>query len=470
VIDLEALSHWFDGRTTGSPSVSYALFDRTGLLFHRGLGEFRRDGRAPTPTTVYRIASLSKSFCAATVLVLAERGLLSIDDGVAGYLPYVPGPVTIRMLLNNSSGLPEDNAWADYHLDMSHADVVALIGRGLRFVTRPGDAFNYSNLNFCLLARVVETVTGQEYTAVARTELLAPLGLSGTGFDHREYDAATLARPYQTFDDGKTWTERPFLGIGAFTAGGGMYSTLPDLARWSGWLSSAFLENAFPDTGFRDTGDEILSRASRRLMQRSHTPIPATRRRPRHPAVENFGYGLGLMVEQDADFGLICQHSGGLPGTSVHYRWHVETGIGIAALANATGFHLSESAAELLRSVLGTADRRPVLWPETVRAAQLVEDMIVQGLPWETLSGELSENVFDDVPVPVRAARLAALLAELGPLSARSPLRDRVTEVPSPAQVTWLIPGSGGALECGIEMTPFEPTQIQRVEIRAGEG
>jgi CubicO group peptidase (beta-lactamase class C family) len=107
------LSRWFDGKDIVSPSINYAVFDRTGVLFHHGIGEFQRDGRPPELDTIYRICSLSKSFCAAAILVLRDRGQLSLSDPVSKYIPEFQTyrdsqggeiPVSLAMLMTNSSG------------------------------------------------------------------------------------------------------------------------------------------------------------------------------------------------------------------------------------------------------------------------------------------------------------------------------------------------------------------------------
>lgn len=150
-------------------------------------------GRPPRADTAFRIASCTKSFTAAAVLILRDRGLLDLDSEVSAHLPYLrligPGedmpnaPLTLRMLLTMCGGLPTDDPWADRQEAMSGTDFEALLGAGVRLVRTPGTAYEYSNLGYAMLGAVITAAAGRGYTEVVREELLEPLGLWSTGFD-----------------------------------------------------------------------------------------------------------------------------------------------------------------------------------------------------------------------------------------------------------------------------------------------
>jgi len=470
---VSTLTTWFDEQNLVTPSINYAVFDRTGVVFQNGIGEFQLDGRAPQLDTVYRIASMSKSFEMAAVLVLVERGLLGLDDRVSDLVdefsdpvdPFgAPMPVTVRMLMSNSSALPEDNGWADHELGLSRADFLAVIARGLHFAGTPGYGYQYSNIGFWLLGVIVENVTGQSYEEFATATLLEPLGLGDTRFsvgDYPQGDEQRIAHGFGSFDEGATWFDRPVVGTGIGGCAASMFSTVSDIAAWSAWLSSAFDEQN-PD-------DTVLSRASRRLMQRIHTSMPAPSDRPAEQQVEGIGYGLGLMVENDVRFGLIAQHSGGLPGWSSNMRWHQESGIGVVVFANTNGVKPGIAATAILRAVLERFDppaREIALWPETLAAATALDDAIRAGDP-VTVAGDIfSPNLLSDVPADVRAARLAKLVDEVGGLTlSAAPIADRLLWATSEAHVVWSVPGARGDLECRIEMTPTSPPMVQRLEV-----
>ena len=202
---IERLDHWFDGTDIVAPSINYGIFDRTGVIYQHGVGEFQLDGRTPQLDTIYRIASMSKSFSVVCALVLRDRGMLSLDDDVRLYVPelttFVDGfgdevVVTIAMLMNNSSGLPEDNGWADHELGLTRDEFLQFVSAGLAFADIPGNGYQYSNAGFWLLSIIVENVSGQTFPEFATATLLEPLGLTQT-----RYDAADSPTPIRSDED-----------------------------------------------------------------------------------------------------------------------------------------------------------------------------------------------------------------------------------------------------------------------------
>jgi CubicO group peptidase (beta-lactamase class C family) len=494
----DRLDHWFDDTDVVAPSINYGVFDRNGVIYQHGIGEFQLDGRAPQLDTVYRIASMSKSFSIACVLVLRDRGLLSLSDDVRLYVPefttYVDGygdevVVTIEMLMNNSSGLPEDNGWADHELGLSRDEFLAVVDAGLAFADVPGIGYQYSNAGFWLLSIIVENITGQSFPEFATATLLEPLGLTNTRYDAADYPnsdtlgrgtgGANIARGYGTFDEGATWFERPFVGSGIGGSAASMFSTIPDIARWVSWLSSAFDEVV---TDAERADDLILSRASRRLMQRMHTSVPSSADRAADPDLEGVGYGLGLAIENDVRFGEFVHHSGGLPGFSSNMRWHRSSGIGVVVFSNTNGVRPSIPAAGMLRALLEDLDlpaRTIALWPGTIAAAAAIDAAITgSGHISDAEGGEdaarvtFSPNLLSDVPAAVRDDRLAAVIVTVGGLRATSeiaPLAERLTWAISAAHVAWTIPGITGDIQCRIEMTPTSPSMVQRLDIETAK-
>lgn len=463
----DALVQRFAGARPTAPSATFALFDRAGVLLQHGVGEHSLDGRSPALGTVYRIASMSKSVEAAAVLVLRDRGLLDLDDLVSAHVPEFADPVydgavvpvTLRMLLTNCSGLPEDNGWADHVMGMTREEFLAVIARGLTFSERPGSGYQYSNIGFWLLGVVVENLTGQTFAEFATRTLLEPLGLERTRYAVTDYGPDTeVAHGFSTYDEGATWVERPVVGSGAGACAASLFSTVGDIARWSAWLSSAFDADSEEDA--------VLSRASRREMQRGATVMPSIADRPAESVLEGTAYGMGLVIEHDVRFGAIAQHSSGLPGWSSNMRWHIASGLGVVVFANADGAKLAPTAAALLRTALEELQppaREITLLPSTVDAARAIEAAIDSGDLTEA-SALFSPNLLSDVPAEVRARRLADVIAEVGGLAEdRVPLADRLLWCLSAAHVAFAVPGRDGELECRIETTPTVPALVQRL-------
>lgn len=455
-----------------SPSMTAAVFDRSGLLSARSRGAARLPGSAATTQTVYRIASMSKSFCAAAVLLLVERGELCLDDALASYLPQFRNhrdergaewPVTLRMLLTNSSGLPEDNAWADEQLGLSRATLLDLLASGVRFGDLPGAGYQYSNLGFGLLALVVEHLTGEVFTEFVRREFLVPLGLGSTGY--LPPDAPDVALGYSTFDSGATWVRRPFVGDGALAAAGGLFSTVGDIAAWAGWLSEAFEPGTRADEG-------VLSRRSRRLMQTLATPI-ATDSRLDVPGVLGAGYGMGLVIELERGQGVLAQHSGGLPGFSSHMRWHTDSGVGVVVLANADGVSLTGWARALHAALLresGVPARRVVLWPQVLPAVRALDEMLRTGADFARCAELFSDNVATDMPLEYRRARALEVFGRLGGIAEEpGEVDQRLLWAAAGSSVSWRLPCHNGDAVVSLELTPWRDTAVQYIDVASRE-
>jgi CubicO group peptidase (beta-lactamase class C family) len=282
-------------------------------------GRLALTGGTAATSTVFRIASMTKSFTAATVLARRDRGELRLDDEI-GLLGGVRAtkdspPVTIRDVLSMSAGLATDDPWADRHLDIDPEELTRLVRAGVRFARPTGTGYEYSNLGYALLG---------DMSAPTDELLLRPLGLDRTTWTQPEHD--DWARPPG---------EVP-LGHGALAGMGGLWSNIEDLARWI-----AFLDDAFPARDDPDHGP--LRRSSRREMQQVHRARPLARSDAHGEGIDHAparidagGYGYGLQVLHDDRFGVIVGHGGGLPGYGSHMRWLPGRRVGVVALANAT--------------------------------------------------------------------------------------------------------------------------------------
>ncbi|MGV1792947.1 serine hydrolase domain-containing protein [Rhizobium sp. A37_96] len=399
-----------------TPGIRFAVFDRTGITFEGGHGHADTAGRPPASHTRFRIASCTKSFTAAAILVLRDRGLLSLDTPVTHYVPVLkptlpegrPEAPTVRMLLSMAGGLPTDDPWADRQESLSNAAFMAVLESGVRFATAPGTRYEYSNLGYALLGQVIETVSGERYVDFVANHLLSPLGLHETGFDPLSIAPERMATGFRDVDG--NWLPLPFTGPGAFSAIGGAVTTTHDLARWAGWLGAAFDHASGGEEG-------PLSAASRREMQRIQCPIAP------EPAddIRLKGYGFGLLVEHHIRFGPIVSHSGGYPGFSSHMRWNPQTGLGVVAFENATysgAWTPTTAALDLLldrASEIGRPDDTP---PSVVRdLSKGLLRLLTEG--WDDMVADaiFLENVAMDRPYRERATEMAALRERAGVLA-----------------------------------------------------
>ena len=301
-------------RAGGPPGVAYGVVAAGSLAHAGGAGQRWLGGPAPDAGTVFRIASMTKSFTAAAVLALRDDGVLRLDDAAADYVPELRGmrqaspdspPLTIRQLLTMTAGFPTDDPWGDRQQALPVAEFDDLVRGGLRQAWAPGTRFEYANLGYALLGRVIAAAAGTGYREFVTGRLLAPLGMTRTGFEAGTVDGAQLARGYQP--DGAGWAELVPDGYGAFAPMGGIFSCVSDLARWVSGFAAAFPPAAFPDGAAPDGaapdgGGHPLRRSARREMQLAQVLLPPAG--PPLPGGEVAdgprGYGFGLFVTETA--------------------------------------------------------------------------------------------------------------------------------------------------------------------------
>ncbi|UJP09128.1 beta-lactamase family protein [Microbacterium sp. KUDC0406] len=474
-VAVEALAARLDAATLRRSPASVAAVTWQGeVVAVRTHGEPRRDGSATAAGTVFRIASMSKSFLAATALSLRDEGLLDLHAPIGQYVPEAaaatydgrPARITLDTLLSNRSGLAEDNPWGDEHLGESREFVGALVGDGLRLSATPATAYQYSNVGQSLAGRAIETVTGRPVEDVVRERMLDPLGLADTRASADLYPAgADLAHGFRTFDDGDSFVPEPFVGTGALGCIGSLFSTVSDIALWMRFLGSAFAP---------DAEDAVLSAASRRELQVAHTLITPAVGQFGERELDGAGYGYGLVVEHDRRFGRVVQHAGGLPGFSSHMRWHPATGIGVVVFGNSDQFGAGRVAGGLLHDVLGGIDAPAAVvrpWPQTVAAARRVDELLRSGraVAWDQ-AGPLARNVLRDVPADVRTRRLLAALTETGdPLAVAVPFEGRIVSATDASALRWTVPCRSGTLICDVRMVGLHDPIVQSIDVRVSD-
>lgn len=282
------------------------------VLLRKGYGLANRTTRAPiTQQTVFDIGSLAKQFTASAIMLLHERGKLSLDDSIPNFLSDVPADkrgITIRQLLSHTSGMDSDMPSGDPLIPFyDDIDEVEALRRAfvLPLIGPPGKQSSYSNVGYVILAAIIERASGSPYRDFIRQELFTRAGMRSSGFWGaglpRVPDAA-LARSYD--GDEETGDLRKRSSTTWFDLGGGeIVSTLDDLARWA----SAYL------------ADRIVSEASRRMMW---TPV-------------NGRYGLGWQVDSFPPGKYRVSHGGDFLGFGSQVAIYPDDDVVVIDLANA---------------------------------------------------------------------------------------------------------------------------------------
>ena len=439
-----------------------------GELAHAGVYGVRdTSSRAPVDRdTVFRIASMTKSFTAMSILKLRDEGKLSLDDAAEQYVPELKtlkyptsdSPrITVRHLLSHSEGFPEDNPWGDRQLADSDEQLSAMIRAGIPFSNAPGIAYEYSNFGFAILGRVVSTVAGESYENYVTTNILRPLGMTATTLHPAKVPSSRLALGYRWEDN--RWKDEPQLAHGSFGAMGGMLTSVTDLSKYV----AAFL-SAWPP---RDGAETLpIRRSSLREMQQSWRPSGARVIRDPSGATQlNVGsYAFGLNVTQTCDFRTMVAHGGGLPGFGSTMRWLPEHGVGIVAFGNLTYTGWTPAAMNAFDALLKTGGLQPRMpQPSTdlVSARDAVSQLIVR---WDDQAADrlAAVNVFLDRSKDRRRAEIDELRQQVGACA----MPDRFDTVENALRGDWTMTCERGKVQVAITLAPTTPPTVQYLSVR----
>lgn len=451
------------------PGLVYGVVVDGKLVHSRALGFANVEEKiAATSSTQFRIASMTKSFVAMAVLRLRDQGKLKLDDPVAQYLPEFrkvklptsdSPPLTIRMLMTMTTGLPEDNPWGDRQMALGNAALEKFVGAGLSFSSAPGDAFEYSNLGYVTLGKVVSKVAGMRFQDYITKHILLPLGMSSTSWEYAKVAPAQLAMGYHW--RGGAWEREPILHDGDAAAMGGLITTADDFARYV-----ALHLSAWPARDGQDNGP--LRRASLREMQ-----IPkvlagfnakATLVDDKTPNPKVTFYGYGLNTTRDSINVMTSGHSGGLPGYGSQFRFAPDHGIGVFAFSNLRYAPVYGPTAKVLSTLLETGKLAP---RETTPSAILLTRqhqvaLLVQG--WDEKLGRdiTADNFFLDRSRAdwIREAgdQFAKIgkVVSVGKMTAENRLRG-----------TFPIAGEKGTLTVSFTLTPENDPKVQALALAA---
>jgi CubicO group peptidase (beta-lactamase class C family) len=232
------------------------------VVLRKGYGLADRAGRLPyTPATVQDMASITKPITAAAILLLEQRGTLSVHDPITRFFEGVPADkreITLHHLLTHTSGFTTDLG-PDEDPIAANALLAMALASPLEF--EPGTRWDYSNLGYSLLGMVIERVSGRGYEEFIRQELLLPLGMESTGYVQVDWPSAALAYGYLQGNLFGRTLERGWRADGPgwhLHANGGLHTTVGDMHRWltmlrgQGPLSAAQVERW--STGYADGG------------------------------------------------------------------------------------------------------------------------------------------------------------------------------------------------------------------------
>jgi CubicO group peptidase (beta-lactamase class C family) len=449
------------------PGFAYGVVLDGELLYSGGFGYANIAGMSPaTTSSLFRIASMSKSFTALAILQLRDAGRLRLDDPISMYVPEATyleplttdaPEITIRHLLTHSAGFPEDNPWGDRQLADSDEELRELIASGVSLSNVPGVEYEYSNLGFALLGQIVQTVSGMEFRTYMKTHVFEPLGMHDTVWEFEDAPRDRLALGYDWVDEG--WVNVPHEHHGAFGAMGGLITSIDDFSTYVKLHLQAWPPRSEPDEG-------ILKRSSLREM---HQPwrfagVMADYRYPTGrecPAARAYAYGLRWV--EDCEGRVTIGHSGGLPGFGSNWTMAPEYGLAVVSFDNITYGGTSTLNTAILDGIIAAAELEPRRLPPSdileTRKVQLVE--LLPGWDGAEDSGIFAENFFLDNRRDDLVQRTELLFDQAGPV-----LVIGETRALNQLRGSFMLDGEISDIEVFFTLSPEPEPLIQQVRMR----
>lgn len=295
------------------------------VLLDKGYGFANLEWEIPnTPTTKFRLGSITKQFTAASILLLEERGKLKVDDPVKKYMPDAPAAwdkITIFHVLTHTSGIPSFTGFPDYESTEAIPTtpeklVVRFRDKPLEF--EPGTKWNYSNSGYVLLGYLLEKISGQKYSEFVQQNIFTPLGMKDSGYDSNSAVIARRAAGYSRSPNGPV--NAGYVDMTIPFSAGALYSTTEDLLRWEQGLF----------------GGKVLKAES---LAKMTTPFK-----------EDYAFGLAV---HSSNGHKVIEHGGGIEGFNTQLSYYPDDKLLVAVLANLNGPFAGQIAANLAKVAHG---------------------------------------------------------------------------------------------------------------------
>jgi CubicO group peptidase (beta-lactamase class C family) len=452
-------------RKNNFPAIAYGVVLDGRLIYSGANGYLDVQKKLPATTkSLFRIASMTKSFTAMAIMILHEKQLLSLDGRVETIMPEFKSmqyltkdarPITIRQLLTMTAGFPEDNPWGDRQLNDTDKELSDFLRQGVAFSNNPGQAFEYSNLGYAVLGQIITKVSGMPYEKFIDANIIKPLGMNDTRWEYSEVKPETLAHGYR-WEEGQ-WKEEPMLHHGAYGAMGGLITSIEDFAKYVSLHLLAYPASDAPEKG-------PLSRHSIREMHRPNMPFlfPDAKSASGEACPIMSGYGFGLGFRQDCKGVKRISHGGGLPGFGSDWRFYPDYGIGIISFANRT----YGGTGGIDNRVMDTLMSLSQIKPREVVASAILEKRTAQLVnfftTWTDNSTQpiLAENFFLDKSRELRMRDAKKIFDTIGKVTAYEPV---IPE--NQLRGSFEITGEKGVAKVFFTLTPEKDPKVQQLDI-----
>ncbi|MBX2920791.1 MAG: beta-lactamase family protein [Chitinophagaceae bacterium] len=416
--------------------------------------------------SLFRIASMSKSFTAMAILKLRDEGRLRLDEPASKYIPVLKNiplltkdapAITIRNLMTHTAGFPEDNPWGDRQLDITDQVFQAMLKNKISFSNVPGTTYEYSNMGFAMLGEIIRAVSGKSYQQYINEQILKPLGMTHTFWEYTQAPPELLAHGYRLNDN--IIDDEPMLHDGVYGAMGGLITSIEDFSKYM-----LFHLSAWPARNDAEPG--VIKRSSVREMHQpwSFNNLDARYKYPDGracPLVSTYGYGL--RIGTDCEGRKYVGHTGGLPGFGSQWWILPDYGIGVVAFGNLTyaGMNSINFAVmdTLIKSAKLTARELPVSPVLQQRKAALMAL-----LPdWNNAekSGIFAVNFFPDEALELRKKKTQAIFAQAGKIRSAGEIKPE-----NQLRGTFVIECEHAPVEVYFTLSPENPALIQQLDIK----
>ena len=369
------------------------LLAENGEIVSKGAVGFRdpEDKVPMTEDTIFQLASVTKQFTAAAVMLAVRRGLLSLEDDITKFFPELEKykGATVRHLLTHTSGIPDYFDDADWFIDLwkkenrvpDNPEIVRfLLETEAEPYGAPGDQFHYSNTGYNLLAEIVERVTGTEFEEFLQKNIFEPAGMKDTrcchirrdGVPFEKYAQATVLENGKFIADVDSEEDRVVTAFEGLNGDDYVFTNIFDMFKWDRVLRE----------GSVITLDE---------QKQMYSPAVLNGGKP-YSDEDGDGYGFGWSVLTEEDFGLIVRHSGGMPGVGTWFERFIDVDKTLIVLTNrdiydARAFKSCDNSMEAI-----TRGREP----EPIVTIEDVMDKNPDKSKWESFCGKYERPEDDD--------------------------------------------------------------------------
>jgi CubicO group peptidase (beta-lactamase class C family) len=316
------------------------------VLFSKGYGSANLEWNIPnTPSTKFRLGSLTKQFTAACILLLEERGKLKVEDPIKKYMPDAPAAwdkITIYNLLTHTAGIPNFTGLPEYsRMEPFNTPPEKIVGmfRDKPLDFEPGERMSYSNSGYVVLGYLIEKITGASYEKFVQENIFGPLGMKDSGYDSNTVVISRRASGYSPSPAGLV--NAGFVHMSIPFSAGALYSTTEDLLRWEQGLFDG----------------KLLSEESLKKMTM--------------PNKSDYAFGL---ISRTTEGHKQIWHNGGIEGFNTSMAYYPDSKICVIVLANVNGPAADQMLAQLAAIAHGqtvqlTSERKEIAVPRQTLSA-----------------------------------------------------------------------------------------------------